>query len=146
MWTISWAWCTSRICLFVEKGEAEFRKMEQKALQELSHVEKVVISTGGGAPCFFDNMELMNNTGATVYIMASPEELSRRLLASKTVRPLIVGKSPEELLAFIAKHLAQRETFYKKAHLVCETTQLISKQEVHLTAENIVRQLKKYSL
>ncbi len=129
--------------LFAERGETEFRKLEQKALYEVSEMEKVIVATGGGAPCFFENMNLMNISGTTVYMMVAPEELSRRLLVSKTVRPIIAGKTPDELASFISRHLAERELFYKKAHIVYETLHPITKQEVHLTAEGIARQLKK---
>jgi len=75
--------------LFAGKGEEEFRKIESQALHEVAQFEDVVISTGGGAPCYLDNMALMNQAGTTVYIKADPEELAARLQVSKTVRPLI---------------------------------------------------------
>ncbi|MDD3910421.1 MAG: shikimate kinase, partial [Proteiniphilum sp.] len=95
--------------IFTEKGEEQFRKIENRALIEVANIEDVVISTGGGTPCFFDNMDVMNKAGTTVYIQADPEELAARLLASKTVRPLIAGKPREEIIPFITEHLAQRE-------------------------------------
>ena len=101
--------------LFEEKGEEGFREIERSALKEVALIENVIISTGGGAPCFFDNMELMNSAGITVYLQASPEELASRLLASKTVRPLIKGKSREELIPFITEHLAKRDRYYKRS-------------------------------
>ncbi len=64
--------------LFEEKGEQVFRRIESHALQEVATFEDVLISTGGGAPCYFDNMALMNRTGTTIYIEASPEELAAR--------------------------------------------------------------------
>src|SRR5690554_4762065 len=87
--------------LFEEKGEKGFRELEHLTLREVATFEDVVISTGGNAPCFFDNMELMNGAGTTVYLQAEPNELADRLAASKTVRPLIAGKSREELVPFI---------------------------------------------
>ena len=123
--------------LFAEKGEAEFRKIEQQALHEVANFENVVISTGGGAPCFFDNMEVMNRAGTTVYLKTAPEMLAERLLMSKTVRPLIIGKSKEELIPFITKHLAEREPFYKKAKITHCIVGMLSKEEVHLTVEEI---------
>ena len=101
--------------IFAEEGEAEFRKKEQKALLELSEFTDVIVATGGGAPCFFDNMELMNRTGKTVYMNIKPEILADRLLKSKTERPLIKGKSRDELVAFIDKTLKKRNEFYKQA-------------------------------
>lgn len=101
--------------IFEEEGEAEFRLKEKKALEELSEFSDIVIATGGGAPCFYDNIELMNQTGKTIYMNISPDILADRLLKSKTERPLIKGKSREELVAFIDETLKKRNEFYKQA-------------------------------
>jgi shikimate kinase len=101
--------------IFAEEGEAEFRKKERKALEELSEFTNVIVATGGGAPCFFDNMDLMNNTGITIFLNIDPKILAHRLLKSKTERPLIKGKSKEELVQFIAQTLEKRKEFYSKA-------------------------------
>jgi shikimate kinase len=102
--------------IFDEEGEAEFRKKERKALEELSAFSDVVIATGGGAPCFFDNVDLMNRTGKTIYLNIDPKILADRLLKSKTERPLIKGKSKEELVKFIGESLKKRNEFYMQAH------------------------------
>ena len=102
--------------IFAEEGEAEFRKKERKALEELSEFSDVVIATGGGAPCFFDNVELMNRTGKTIYLNINPKILAERLMKSKTERPLIKGKSKEELVRFIDETLKRRNEFYTQAH------------------------------
>jgi len=101
--------------IFAEEGEPEFRKKERRALTELSEFTDIVIATGGGAPCFFDNMDLMNNTGKTIYLNINPGILAERLLKSKTERPLIKGKSKDELIAFIDETLRKRNHFYTKA-------------------------------
>jgi shikimate kinase len=101
--------------IFAEDGEAEFRRRERKALEELSQFSNVVIATGGGAPCFFDNIDLMNRTGKTIYIDIDPEILAGRLTKSKIDRPLIKGKSHEELTEYIRNTLEYRNKFYKKA-------------------------------
>ena len=108
--------CKSVPQIFAEEGEAEFRKKERKALEELSGFSDVVIATGGGAPCFFDNVDLMNRTGKTIYMNIDPKILADRLLKSKTERPLIKGKSKEELVAFIDETLQKRNEFYTQAH------------------------------
>jgi len=115
--------------IFATEGESEFRKKERKALEELSEFSDVIIATGGGAPCFFDNMELMNKTGKTVYLNIAPEILAKRLMDSKTDRPLIKGKSSEELIEFIHETLDKRNKFYQKAQLQI-TTPDISMKEV----------------
>ncbi len=128
--------------LFEEKGEEGFRQAERQALQEVAEFEDVVISTGGGAPCFFDNMELMNKAGTTIYLQAEPQELADRLSASKTVRPLIAGKSREELVPFIREHLACRERYYLMARIVYHTGRVITKQDIHLTVSGLENELK----
>jgi len=101
--------------IFAEEGEEEFRKKERKALEELSEFTDIVIATGGGAPCFFDNIDMMNNTGETIYLNIDPKILADRLLKSKTERPLIKGKSREELVSFIDETLNKRNGFYTRA-------------------------------
>ncbi len=129
--------------LFEEKGEEGFRKIESQSLREVADFEDVVVSTGGGTPCFFDNMEVMNRTGITLYLDAHPEELADHLMASKTVRPLIVGKSREELIPFITKHLAGRESHYRKAQIIYPIDRMITKDEIHLTVRGIEEHLKR---
>jgi shikimate kinase len=108
--------------LFAERGEEGFREIERKMLQEVSQFEDIVISTGGGLPCFFDNMQVMNATGDTVYLKLSPAELAAHLSTGKVSRPLLKDKQPEELQQFITEHLAQREPFYSQAkHIVSAT-------------------------
>jgi shikimate kinase len=103
--------------LFSEFGEDEFRIRERKALEEVSDFNDVVVSTGGGAPCFFDNMELMNRTGITLFLNIDIPTLVERLLKSKTDRPLIRGKSNEELTVFIHEMLQKRLPYYEQAQL-----------------------------
>ena len=102
--------------IFAEEGEAEFRKKERRALEELAEFTDIVIATGGGAPCFFDNIDLMNKTGKTIYLNIDPSILADRLIKSKTERPLIKGKSREELISFIDETLHKRNAYYKQAH------------------------------
>lgn len=108
--------CKSIPKIFAEDGEAEFRKKERHALEELAEFTDIVIATGGGAPCFFDNIDLMNKTGKTIYLNIHPNILADRLLKSKTERPLIKGKSREELIEFIDETLLKRNEFYLQAN------------------------------
>jgi shikimate kinase len=102
--------------IFAEKGEAEFRLLEQKCLHEVAEFEDVVISTGGGAPCFFDNIEFMNAQGITIYLKLTAAELAERLeLIGVSKRPLLANRKGEELRQFIAEGLEKREPFYNKA-------------------------------
>ncbi|WP_319499721.1 shikimate kinase [uncultured Draconibacterium sp.] len=103
--------------IFADHGEDGFRERERKALEELAEFTDVIIATGGGAPCFFDNIDLMNKTGKTVFLNIDPAILADRLMNSKTERPLIKGKSREELVAFIDETLKKRKQFYSQAQL-----------------------------
>lgn len=102
--------------IFAEEGETEFRNKERRALEEVSAFSDVVIATGGGAPCFFDNIDFMNRTGETIFLNIDPDILAARLMQSKTERPLIKGKSKEELVQFIDETLKIRNRFYSRAH------------------------------
>jgi shikimate kinase len=102
--------------IFAESGQDAFRKLEQNCLHEVAEFENCVIATGGGAPCFFDNMEFMNTHGLTVYLNLSAEQLATRLELSRAgKRPLIANKQGNELRQFIAEGLSAREAFYKQA-------------------------------
>lgn len=101
--------------LFAERGETGFRELERNMLHEAGEFEDVVISTGGGAPCFFDNMDYMNRTGQTVFLDVRPGVLFRRLRVAKQQRPILQGKKDDELLAFIEEALARRAPFYTQA-------------------------------
>lgn len=107
--------CKSVAQIFSDEGEAGFRIKERKALEELSEFTDVVVATGGGAPCFYDNMALMNRTGKTLFMNINPEILASRLLSAKTIRPLIKGMSRDELMQFISDSLSRRIVFYQQA-------------------------------
>lgn len=117
--------------IFREHGESMFRKWEGKILDELSAREKVVISTGGGAPCHGDMMERMKQAGTTIYIQLPVSTLKERLLKSRTERPLLKGKSEEELEHFISTLLEERTPYYAKAHY--------SVDGVNLTVDSLTR-------
>lgn len=116
--------------IFQQDGEDGFRKLEQKALHELADFEDVVIATGGGAPCFFDNIDVIKRTGKSLYLNGTPRMLAKRLLKSKIERPLIKGKSEEELIAFIDETLSKREKWYKQADVVLDFDHDLSDEEV----------------
>jgi len=101
--------------IFASKGENEFRAMENNALKRVIERDNLVIACGGGTPCYYNNMELMNNSGITVYIKMSTDALVNRLTNAKEKRPLIANKTEEELRKFVARQLEKREDFYHKA-------------------------------
>ena len=103
---------------FKKYGEEVFRKSEHLLLKEVIQQEHVVISTGGGTPCFYGNMDIILNCGLSIYIKLSPVSLLDRLTNSKRVRPLVHNKTPEQIKQFIEEQLPYREKFYSKADLV----------------------------
>jgi shikimate kinase len=104
--------------LFENLGEEGFRIKEKEALQQSVMANNAIIATGGGAPCFFDNMDWMNNNGVTIFIDTPVNVLADRLINAKVERPLVKGKSYEELLDFIATKLNERRPFYEQAQIV----------------------------
>jgi shikimate kinase len=105
---------------FESHGEAAFREEETKLLERYSNVENVVISTGGGLPCFGRNIEIMKSSGLVIYIQVEPEILMKRLGSARDVRPLVSGKSGAELLDYISLKLKEREPFYRQANIIVD--------------------------
>ena len=119
--------------LFEEQGEEGFRTIERNMLHEVAEFEDVIISCGGGTPCFFDNIDYMNSQGEVVYLKASPDVLLQHLLMARTERPLLKGKSPDELRSFIQTQLEQREPFYAKARHTLDITLMDNRQKIQQT-------------
>ena len=129
--------------LFEEKGEEGFRKIERKALHEVSAFENIVISCGGGTPCFFDNMEYMNDCGDTVFLDVEPAVLFRRLRVAKQQRPLLANKSDEELMDFICEALQKRHPFYSKAKHLFKADELEDKRQIQASVDSLRKKLNK---
>jgi shikimate kinase len=104
--------------LFENKGETAFRDIESERLKSLSKWDNIIVATGGGAPCFLDNMTYLNNSGITVYLKTNPQLLLERLLPETEKRPLLKGRSEVELLAFITTKIEEREAFYGQADII----------------------------
>jgi shikimate kinase len=124
--------------IFDEVGEDGFRRIERNMLHEVAEFENVVVSCGGGTPCFFDNMEYMNSRAVTVYLKATPDVLFEHLKMGRTVRPLLIGKTPDEVKAFVRQQLEVREPFYSKALYTFDVSLL----DNHLKIKNTVAQLR----
>lgn len=124
--------------IFAAKGEKGFREIEKSTLQQSAFADDSIISTGGGAPCFFDNMDWMNENGLTIFLDPPIKVLADRLINAKTERPLIKGKSFDELVIFIEEKLYERRPFYEKAAL--------SLTNVSLTPELVIQGLKEQNL
>ncbi|MBV1924151.1 MAG: shikimate kinase [Flavobacteriaceae bacterium] len=108
--------------IFSEKGEIYFRRKEIEALKEtISTSEKMILSTGGGTPCYGDTMNYLNNNNevVTIYLKASLDVLTDRLFKEKANRPLIAHtQDKSQLNDFIRKHLFERAFYYNQASLV----------------------------
>ena len=106
--------------IFSVNGEDQFRNTEAEVLRNLSLESDTVVSTGGGTPCFKDNMDFMLETGVTVYLKLTPAQLVSRLLSSNDERPLIKNLAGDDLLKFVEEKLAQRSAWYEKSHLILD--------------------------
>lgn len=126
--------------IFAEKGEDGFRDIERRMLHEVAEFEDVIISTGGGTPCFYDNMDYMNQMGVTVYLQASLERLFIRLSIARKQRPLIKDKSDEELREFIAQQLAKREPHYSRAAHTFMADRLEDKAQIESSVDAFCQQ------
>lgn len=101
-----------------EDGEDEFRRIERAALLSVKERDNVVISTGGGTPCYFDNMEQINKMGTSVYLKMSYLSLAKRLDDSDNKRPLLKNYSGRELVDKVKEMLSEREKYYSQAACV----------------------------
>jgi shikimate kinase len=104
-------------------GLEDFRKKEKYVAEDLAElpIEKVVYATGGGYPCWEDNMECLKELGTSIYLKWNPEHLAQRLmLTDLSTRPVLQGRTEEELLTFITPQLEARDPFYMKADYIIE--------------------------
>ena len=127
--------------IFADDGEEGFREIEYNMLHEVAEFENVIVSCGGGTPCFFDNMDYLNAQGETIYLQAAPEVLAKHLKMGKVVRPLIVGKTDEELLAYISESLERREPYYSRAKHILNVDLLNTVEKVEESVDEVCRTL-----
>jgi len=123
--------------IFAERGEEGFRQIERNLLHEAAEFEDIVLSCGGGTPCFFDNMEYMNSRGETIYLKASPDVLHAHLRMGKVERPLLKDKTPEQMTEFIKGQLAHREQYYLKAKHVLDVNLLDNYEKIKFSVANL---------
>ena len=127
--------------IFNDEGEEEFRRIERNLLHEVAEFEDVVVSCGGGTPCFFDNIDYMNQQAQVVYLRCSPEVLHDHLLMGKTERPLLKGKSPDELIGFIKEQLIVREPYYNKARYQLDVSLMDNYEKIKITVDKLMELL-----
>ncbi|MGQ9619828.1 MAG: shikimate kinase, partial [Bacteroidales bacterium] len=104
--------------IFSTLGEDYFRKTEAETLRSIKPDKSVIIATGGGAPCFYGNMDYMLSSGIVIYLKLTPGQLKQRLETDNTERPLLKEITDEKLPGFIEKKLEERENFYNRAHII----------------------------
>lgn len=127
--------------IFDERGEEGFRIIEKNMLHEAAEFENVVLACGGGTPCFFDNMDYMVGQGDVVYLRGTPDVLFRHLKMGKGVRPLLLGKSDEELLEYIKENVQKREEFYTKANHIIDIPCMEDEDRIQETTDKIITAL-----
>lgn len=110
--------------VFAENGETYFREKEKAMLHELAAQEAFLVSCGGGAPCFYDNMSFMKQQGLTIWLNPSVEVMVKRLEKKKEKRPLIKDLDHDALQAFVAQKLEERSVFYAQASLIVDPVPL----------------------
>lgn len=119
--------------IFVREGESAFRDKERRMLCEVCAFEDTIIACGGGTPCFFDNIDVMNRSGLTVYLDASEERLFERLKLGRRRRPLIAAMTDNELRAYISGALSSRMPHYIKSAVTFPSDRLDTQQQIEET-------------
>lgn len=108
--------------IFKEHGEEVFRMKEKMVIDELMNSDNLLLSTGGGLPCYNNLMAQLNELGTTIYLKRPAKELANRIINSKKKRPITDGKSFDELVTFIDEMLKKRNAFYEQANLIVDRT------------------------
>ena len=123
-------------------GMEDFRRKEKYVVEDLADqipFEKVIYATGGGYPCWEDNMDCLRELGTSIYLRWKPEHLAKRLiLTDLTDRPLLQGRTEKELLEFIAPQLQAREPFYQRANHILDV-EICDEQSDERIAEELYR-------
>jgi shikimate kinase len=122
---------------FRKYGEDAFRDVEHKVLEDIVSMPDIVVSTGGGVPCFHNNMKLMNQTGITIYLEATPKLILTRIGPYAWKRPLFKQMDGADIIEKITKHLKSRELYYQQAHITIDAT--------NPDMENLISLIKKTS-
>ncbi len=124
--------------IFAEFGEERFREIEREMLHEVGEFCDVIVSCGGGTPCYFDNMDFMNQRGTTIWLQAGVECTVRRLLTAKTRRPIVEHILPAELPKFIQSHLEERRPHYSKARLSFPSEKIETRAEIAEQVDRLI--------
>ncbi len=123
-------------------GLEDFRHKEKYVVEDLADqvpFDNIIYATGGGYPCWEDNMDCLLELGTSIYLRWKPEHLAKRLsLTDLSERPVLQGRTEEELLQFIAPQLKAREPFYSRAHHIYDV-KICDEQSDERIAEDLFR-------
>lgn len=125
--------------IFANKGESEFRRIESAMLREVGEMSDVVISCGGGTPCIGDNMDYMKSRGLTICLQASEDVIADRIIQAGNKRPLMAGKSKDEIIATLRQHMEVRKPFYDKASVIISGDRLENKSQIDDTVNDFIK-------
>lgn len=125
--------------IFAQKGEAEFRRIESNVLKEVGEFQDVIISCGGGTPCFYDNIEWMNLHGTTVWLNTPTERIVERLIANSSRRPLMAGKTPDEIRDTVGAGLSARLPYYSQARIHFSGRELENRTQIANTVTTFLK-------
>lgn len=121
--------------IFKDSGEEYFRKLEQSILHRVLEKDNQLVSTGGGMPCFYDNMEEMNKRGVAIFIDVPVENIHQRLIGQRSQkRPMLEGKTDSEVLNFLKQKYEERFPYYSKAMIIVKGA--------NIKAKDILQELK----
>lgn len=127
--------------IFDKWGEDGFRSRERAMLAEVAAFEDTIIACGGGTPCFFDNIDVMNAAGTTVYLDTGINRLHERLMRGRHKRPLIADMDGDQLRQFIVESLGKREPFYTRASVIFRSDLLDNEAEKSATAQRFINEI-----
>lgn len=123
--------------IFKQKGESYFRKAESDALSYLSHFENTIISTGGGMPCYEDNIKVIKESGISIYLEVDIDILTHRLENEKDKRPLISNYNSSEIKSYIEIEFNKRKAIYEQADIHINNSSLNIEESVQLIEQKI---------
>ncbi len=110
--------------IFNIEGETKFRELEKQYLSEVINEENTVVALGGGTTCFNNNMDIINQSGTSIYLEMDAETLMERLSTAKNNRPLIQNLNKAELKKFIKATLEKRTPIYNQANIIIKANKI----------------------
>lgn len=124
--------------IFATRGEEEFRRMEADMLREVGELDNVVVSCGGGTPCFHGNIDYMLEHGHTVWLCTEAMRIAERLTANRAKRPLMADKTPDQILDAVNEGLNHRLPYYSKCRIHYQGNALESKDQIDNTIRHFL--------